>query len=755
MRVLVLLAILCSIVPSSAVVCNTSGNAGQDYTLIQSVFVDFGTTVVSTYSGNELARAFDVYLISGRPLFVKTASVSGTLVNLTLNASPTDDTEPQTGLSVRVNYTQLPGVSGNLTAGGSLVTTGVKCLTSNDNVAPISIVAATTVKVSATPGAIYAAFSEPVRLCGAKLYTSNLTLNARVSVGVTEITPFVSTLSNVWTFGFTSINFVGGTPTVRFPSWALCDLAGNQILLKTMDITRDVDIGTTTVWALDQKLYDLDTDGRVDALLLTTLFPIQNSFASSSNVELTIGGQSVSVSSVDAEEFSTDNTVLLKVPNTAPGSGTVVYLNTSVYAYPLTGSVPIDDIPTALFIPAFVSSISASYGSFRVNVTVSAAHSTSLSASQFHVDVNSGLSIVSSLSSTTTSIILELDGLVTRDIGIYLKPLTYGTDAQSYPLWRTVAFDWDIRNISFSGTPWDTLIVNYSSTAVSSSLVLTSLALHSYTVDSETVSGNAVIYKVSRTCVATTPCFTTNADFTLNLTSSIVNAVAVDLSVPAIVGYSVIVGANKIRVQFSETVTLGHSTPFEIHENGLLATSYTQSGSVLVFTLERAVKSSDSTTGWNPLTITDAAGNTAAASVPDVFSVTVEAFSNKLRLTTSLAHQDINSSMIQTVPFVELGEVTRLSVTVTEIEATITSSSVTIEHLGGILLSSGQRSGFELLRADFPITGEVVSVDSSDGMNYGLAGGLIAGAFVVGIIITWQVMRSSISSRKYRRIDKV
>ena len=229
---------------------------------------------------------------------------------------------------------------------------------------------------------------------------------------------------------------------------------------------------------------------------------------------------------------------------------------------------------------------------------------------------------------------------------------------------------------------------------------------------------------------------------------------AVDLSVPAIVGYSVIVGANKIRVQFSETVTLGHTVPFEIHANGLLATSYTQSGSVFVFTLERVVKASDSTTGWNPLAITDATGNTAAASVPDVFSVTVEAFSNKLRLTTSLAHQDINSSMIQTVPFVELGEVTRLSATVTEIEATITSSSVTIEHLGGILLSSGQRSGFEMLRAEFPIAGEV-SNDSSDGMNYGLAGGLIAGALVVGILVTWQVMRSPFSSRKYRRIDKV
>jgi len=40
-------------------------------------------------------------------------------------------------------------------------------------------------------------------------------------------------------------------------------------------------------------------------------------------------------------------------------------------------------------------------------------------------------------------------------------------------------------------------------------------------------------------------------------------------------------------------------------------------------------------------------------------------------------------------------------------------------------------------------------------MNYGLAGGLIAGALVVGILVTWQVMRSPFSSRKYRRIDKV
>lgn len=763
MRVIVWLLLLLG-VAHSQIVCNTSGNAGVVGSLIQFVVVDFKAPVVSTYQGNELARAFDVSFQSGRPLFVTTAVVSGNLVNLTV-FNRAGNFEMQTGKTVRVNYTQLVGILGNLTAGGSLVTTGVKCTTSNDNVRPVII--ATYFSGFTTTESLSLLFSEPVRACNYALHTNNLTF-VPISEGVGVISysaqpliPFGGSPSSVWSFTYNGAASNPGV-TMTIVANAVCDASGNPNIFTAGVYMYDFTSLPTLTDYLETAstvnggfYYDLDGDGLSDSALLYSPWAISTSSTNNNSVTLTINDAAYPVTVFDPEEDAFDNTVLMRFVDTSVTSMRVSFSNTTAYG-PRVTAIDVSSAPIGDAIPPFISRITGSYGFSQIDVTVSEAHTSALAASQFCVDVRFGVSIVRGVSSTSSSIVLELSSRVLQDVGIYLKPLTYGVETQGYPLWRTPEFTWLIRNMSISGTPWDTLTVNYTDAAVSSVVILRSLASHSYVVDSETVSGNSAVYKVSRTCVTTTPCLTTSVDFTLNLTGSVAtifNAVVADLSPPVIVGYSVIVGANKIRIQFSETVNLGHTVPFEIHSNGLLATSYTQTGSVFVFTLERAIKASDSSTGWNSLTITDSAGNTATAVVPAIFSVTIAAFSNKLRITTSLPHQSINASMLSTVPFIELGDATRVSDTITDIEATVTSSSVTIEHLGGILLSSGQRSGFELLQAEFPITGEVEST-SSDGISNALAGGLIAGAVVVGIGLGY-CYRDSSSPKKKRAYQSV
>lgn len=802
--VLVVLASVCQ----AQVQCYTEGNAGTISNLISTVKVVFSGTVVSTYTANELAAAFSVNFASRRPLIVQTATVSSTNVTLALRQTSTD-IETQTGATLFVNFTALADVPRNLTVGGTVLSSGRLC-TTIDRVGPtLSSLHAETIE---GPNAVLF-FSEPVQKCGG----GNLLLSAfsmtDVITGATQMIPQGSSPSTVWYFPITSIELSDPFSTISITAGGACDSTGNAAVAMTGLTFSTATSRTFLATIFDTgsfKYYDLDIDGRVDAVLLTGTFAFNDTLYPSSPVPIQAAGVDVTGIARVTEDFATDNSVVFTFDNIATNAVTIVDTSPATLFGPsitcLAGYVTIAPVVSDVA-PPIILSVTGFLGSKQITVTVSEAHSSTLNSSQFEIYSPYGLSITGHTGTpTTTNITLVLSDNVRyvaafSDIGssqlrVYLKLQDYGTiTTQGLPLWRSVSPTSSVISrcvITRVGTgAWDTLTITlvnvFSASDLStSSLVIANTALIQYTVTAAVaLSSTQARFTVSQVCLNTSvPCIDTSPSILYNLTignqSATLLATEIETAAPVFVGAAAAIGSNQIRVRFSEPVVgWSPSTLF----SGLSIVSIAEGPLPNVektLTLARGIKTSDLSTEWLETELVDALGNEDTLA-PLVFAVTATAHDDdgdglvtRIRLTTTLQHQAFTSSAaFTTIPVMTLGAVTRVSATVSDIAVTAHNvawgSSLIIQYASHasisakVLLSADLRGGLELPLTTFPaessdetIGGGSSSFSDLSTTTQGLVIGGIVGAALVGILAgSWWKSSSSSSSRGRGRTRRV
>ncbi len=791
--VLIVLASVCQ----AQVQCYTeNSNVGN---LVRTVTVVFSDTVVSTYTANELATAFSVRFSSGRPLIVQTATVSSTNVTLTLRRTSTD-LEAQTGATLFVNFTALADVPRNLSVSGTVLSSGRLC-TTIDRSGP-SIVTF----FAQTPGGPNAVlfFSEPVQRCGGgNLLVSDFFALEPITTAATEFTPYGTAPSAVWYLPATSVSSEP-LAVASLEAGRACDIAGNSNSLGGEFVLFSNAARFATSQAGSFKYYDLNADGRVDAMLFVSRFAFNNTLYPLSPVPVRVSGVNVTGVARITEDFETDNSVLFTFDDTT--TGTVTSIDTTPTTFFGPGLVGLSGLArTAVDVaPPIILSVTGTLGFNQITVTVSEAHSTTLSSSQFEVYSPYGLSIAGSTGTpTTTNITLVLSDNIRytaafSDIGssqlrVYLKLQDYGTvTTQGLPLWRSVSPTSSVVSrsvITRVGTAaWDTLTVTLASAFSASDLSTASLRIVDtsaiqYTVETAVaLSSTQARFTVSQTCVnASEPCIDTSPTILYNLTignqSATLLATEIETAAPVFVGVSAAVGSNQVRVRFSEPVVgWSPSTLF----TGLSIVSIADgpiTDKEKTLTLVRSIRTSDLSKEWLETDLVDALGNEDTVT-PLIFAVTATAHDDdgdglvtRIRLTTTLQHQAFTSSAaFATIPVMTLGAVTRVSATVSDIAVTAHNvawgSSLSMQYTGHasvsakVLLSADLRGGLELPLTTFVVESSVETLGSGSSSfsdlsttSQALIISGIVGAALVGILAGswWKSSASSSSSSSKRR----
>lgn len=344
---------------------------------------------------------------------------------------------------------------------------------------------------------------------------------------------------------------------------------------------------------------------------------------------------------------------------------------------------------------------------------------------------------------------------------------------------------------------WDTLVVNFSSPLtnddVSTSNLLLAASGYTFTVTAATLLNDYdVRYTLSYECTnSSRPCVSTlGSDFTFSITgsSTIDPSFATtpdDQITPLLIAVVGIVGQNALRLVFSEPVAfddslVSQSVPFEIHSNGLTATAVTPNATdsdTYDLTLSRTLRSSDASSLLSSgvtTSLVDTTGNVGSALLtrpPFILSATAhddddDGFVDRIRLQTTLPHQEFTSSGgFQTPLAFTFGAVTRVDANTTDLEVMdgpAVEEGIVVEYVSGtlnmrLLSLDGVRSGVEMIRGSFPVfssltvdddnpttnTTTTIIVEEQEGMAYGLAGGLIACAFVVGLALAYATCQSN------------
>ncbi len=693
---------------TAAIKCNTSGTVGEWNQLIRSVVVDFEAPITTTLTNEELRLSFVLRVAaSGRPLPISAAVIDGgTKVNLTLYYDSSMDEsivlhEQQTDTIVAVSFEQLT-ITRGLRVNGAFQTTSFLCNTT-DQMRPVL-----TSAFFVSPNVVLY-FSEPVRPCAGQFSINNVTLVTRVTAGVTELTPFGDTPTHVWSFAGTT-NYAGGAaPIIRVKAGAVCDSSGNpNVDPKDTYIVRMVDTSLATSACL---YYDSDRDGGIDSILLPHLMVIVKAWVNSTSVTVNLDEEPSTGIVSDNEGFALGSLAYIRFDEAAPPTSVEV-------------------IPTLLRGYGPVADAAVPY------------------------DTDNSPTCVP-----------------------YLYPYV------------TVSF----LNSSTPNSPADLLLVTYSRAVNPSSVATSNIQglLPNLTVVSATlVSARQVAYRLQQTCLNTTvPCIDTSQrpNFTL---SGVVDLYATPLSAtdtlisedrtrPTIVGVSAAIGSVSIKVLFSETIVFASSfvsrASFSLHTNGLYAAAVTPSTNAAEYTItaNRAIKTSDLAAllqGVN-VTLVDLLGNQGSDAPAAIFSFNAsvhddddDGLTDRLRIRTSVSHFEFTSSAaFSTFPTMTLGAVTRVSATVSDIAVTDGApidESVTVEYTAGNLLAArlrqrlsvngdGPLDGFEMGSATTLAEIQVPTVtvtEGEDGMSYALAGGLIGGAAVVGLVIGLCYSSSSSSS---------
>lgn len=798
--VTILVALVLASTCQAQVQCYTEGNVGSLLNLVSTVKVVFSGTVVSTYTANELAAAFAVRFSSGRPLLVQSVSINENNVTLALRKTASD-LEAQTGATLVVNFTALADVPRNLTVNGTVLSSSGRLCTTVDRVSPV-IVALHAQGDTGPNMAVF--FSEPVQKCGGGNLLVSALSTTGITTGATELTAQGSAPSTVWYFSATGIS---GDPaaTASITAGGACDASGNAVLATTAVVTGFSD---GRRFASGQsgsfKYYDLNADGRVDAMLLVGAFAFNDTLYPLSPVPVQVDGVDVAGVARVTEDFATDNSVLFTFDDTTTGTVTSIATTpTALFGPSLTCLSGL--ARTAVDVaPPIILSVTGPLGSKQITVTVSEAHSTTLSSSQFEVYSPYGLSIVGSTGTpTTTNITLVLsDNIRSTDafsdlgssqVRVYLKLQAYGDATfQGFPLWRSVSPTSSTITrsvITRAGTgAWDTLTLTLANGFSASDLSTSSLRIVDtsaiqYTVTTAVaLSSTQARFTVSQVCVnASEPCIDTSPTILYNVTignqSATLLATEIETVAPVFVGVSAAVGSNQVRVRFSEPVVgWSPSTLF----SGLSIVSIADgplADKEKILTLARSIRASDLSKEWLETELVDALGNEAIA-VPLIFAVTATAHDDdgdglvtRIRLTTTLQHQAFTSSAaFATIPVMTLGAVTRVSATVSDIAVTAHNvawgSSLSMQYTGHasvsakVLLSADLRGGLELPLTTFAVEsstettgGGSSSFSDLSTTSQALIISGIVGAALVGILAGswWKSSASSSSSSSKRR----
>jgi len=693
---------------SEALVCNTSGTVGIRNNLIRSVIVDFEVPITTTLTDEELRLSFVLSVAtSGRPLPITAARIEGgTKVNLTLYHQDTTETsyDQQTDAIVSVAFERLL-TTRVLRVNGVIQTTSALCNTT-DQMRPVLMSA-----IGSTPNLVLY-FSEPVQPCvGQFFFVNQTTRNTRVSIGVTEFTSFGTAPTHVWYVAVT-LNFVGGSPFIRVNNGSVCDRNGNPNLDPMSLIPeRTIDLVLVTGFC---NYYDSNRDGGVDSMLIPYHLAITKAWVNSTSATVNFNGQPQSGVVSNDEGSAVGPLAYIQFNEAVPPTSVAVILTL------LRGYGPVADAAGAY------------------------------------------------------------DTVNTLVFGSYFLPYV------------TVSF----LNSSTPNSPSDLLLVTYSRAVNPSSVAVSNIQGLSpnFTIVSATlVSSRQVAYRLQQTCANTTvPCIDTSQkpSFTLSgimdaygtLLSANDTLISEDRTRPTIAGVSTAVGSTTIKLLFSETIVFASSfvsrASFSLHANGLYAASVSPSTNAAEYTVtaNRGIKGSDFAAllqGVN-VTLVDTLGNqgTDEPGVIFYFNASVhddddDGLVDRLRIRTSTSHFAFTSSAaFSTLPVMTLGAVTRVSTTIADIAVTngapVDESTVVMYTAGGLLSTrlrqqlstngDGPLDGFEMASvsnlAEIQVPTETVTVtEGQDGMSYALAGGLIGGAAVVGIILGVCYSSSSSSSR--------
>jgi len=773
-----LVAALLLCVAHAQIVCETKGNVGTRLSLVETVVVNFGTTVTSTYSGNELARAFEVtFPVTNRPIFVLSATISGTNVTLTLRQFTTNALDPQTGAVFNVNYTDLGFASRFLSVGSSRRTSGIVC-TTVDRVPPVMYDPYALSATGPTPLPIVIMFSESVSPCGGGSFAMSSFSTQTFVTSNTTLTPIGTPPTHVW-------YFVGDTESdyrAILAANQVCDSSGNPNFV-TGDYA-PLSPSSYYFWSAQsqtesRRVYDTDKDGNADLAFLTGGGPFNSTSLRVSEFWISVDGVNISNPQVVDDSIETDRATCVRFSNTAVSTSTTLARHVHPNAYfallntPFVG--PASQRTVLDCISVTIVSVTGNMGSDVVTVTVSQPKSPSPPLSKFGIQSTFPFNISGSTGTPTlTSITLTLNDSI-RSVAeslatkIYMVPEVYNADSQGFPLWNPT-------NINFTeisravvtrvGTgAWDTLtftLVNSVSVDDVSTSVLSIQPGNgvTYTVESATrLSSTQVRYTVSQTCAnSSVSCVDTSPDITYNLTIGSLSLTQLftehETAAPVFVGASAAIGSNKIRVITSEPV-VGFSP--SVAFTGVTVTAQSGTGSEYLLTLSRSIAETDLSHTWLETDLVDTRGNEATEAAL-VFSVKATVHDDegdgtitRLRLTTNRPHAELsNSAAFATIPTMTLGAVTRVSSMVSDIAVTNgvpLGSSVSVEYLSHastkLILSSDTRGGLEIPVTAFPAQYSTETVGprttSFSDLSTGLQAGIIAaivGSLLMGILGT-------------------
>lgn len=774
--------------------CYTQGNAGLRGDQLASVLVVFTGAVTSTYQGNETVRAFDAYMpVSSRPLLIETASISGTNVTLSFRLVSTFY-DSQTGYTLHINYTDLGFGDRWLSVDGTRLSSGFLCVT-QDRSAPVlqRLVLDGFVPIPVFPTPLVLIFSEPVKSCsGLSVPVSSLSLSA-ITTDWTHVLPYGSSFTSTWYFNITDAD---GSSVVSIASGVFCDAQNNTQATSFTLSSNYIRDNRCNAFHQNYAYYDLNRDGRVDALLYNIAFAYNSSLFPLDVPRIAVNGINVSNSRVIVEQYAVHLQLLIAFDDMPiQSSGTVTATAGFISPmYGLMGSCLPSLTRTAFSqIPVFPVSAALDMGSSQVTVTVSDAFTPALVSSL--LGVRPGISFANTVSATNTSIVLRLNSTI-RSVSafssseIYLVPLVWNTVVRGFPLWRPVSLTPVTVSravITRVGTgAWDTLTLTLASAFSASDLSTASLSIVDtsaieYTVETAVaLSSTQARFTVSQVCLnASEPCIDTSPSILYNVSignqSATLLATEAETAAPVFVGASAAVGSNIVRVRFSEPV-VGWS-PSALF-SGLSIASIVDgpiAGWEKTLTLSRSIKAADLTKEWLETELVDVLGNTDTE-VPLIFAVTATAHDDdgdglvtRIRLTTSRQHQAFSSSdAFVTVPAMTLGAVTRVSTTVSDIAVTqhaVTwGSSLSIQYkshasVGArVLLSADLRGGLELPLTTFSVesseealsSGSSSFSDLSTATQAGIIAGIVA-ALLAGILLGSYWRTARVTTKKKHR----
>lgn len=408
--------------PTKAVNCFACGNAGPAFNLIQNVTLQFIGNLTNSYTHDQLLAALQVSLVSSdRPIPVKRISIDYTNNTIVLELKQFDriwpssnslynhdtpgsryrsfDFDAQTGLALAVKYTKLQDVNGTGLQHRGLDPTTVICGSVIDKVSPV-LMFANVGYDKLTTGNVSLFFSEPVKVCNSTRFSrSNINVTGGNFTLTSDPVGLDGGLSSVWTLGFSGANLQYEDVFIALNSTVMCDSVNNTILINGV---QSVPVTTVDARGCFQpfvasygKYYDINLDGKVDAVLIVSNYPFTNPFVNSTSVRISVNNVTVSVLAYVTEDFAFDNSMLVKFTGVLlanisapplvyvqPNFQVRIYSTPeSALGYDATGIYPqLGDLA-----PAVVLTATSNVGINRAIVTLSEPHSSALDASQFSI----------------------------------------------------------------------------------------------------------------------------------------------------------------------------------------------------------------------------------------------------------------------------------------------------------------------------------------------------------------------------------